>query len=230
MLDVYPIKENIKYVENIDKKWQFLQVVYFLRSQSEFEKETIKIIENNDIVHKIYLNITEDEFLKYLYFLDIKCALLRGKNADCEIYLESGEIILKYYDRAFDSKMYECIENLNALEFKDMNKDAFKMYFFVPEYDDEFYYQLIQFIYYMSDTDFKKYGVKICNPQGKFEVHENLRFPHEHLKKFLYYDKDNDIFIGSHSKNNMIVTFNLPKNKLLELRRWCNEYQNHVNS
>lgn len=221
----YKIEETIKYRDDIDKKWQFLQFVYNLHSQEEFEKETFKIIENNEVSHKIYVGITEEEFLRYIYFLDVERAVLRGKNADCDIVFETGEIVLKYFDHAFDNKMYEYIDNLNALEIEPMDENEFKMYFYVPENDNEFYYQFIQFIYYMSDTYVKKYGIKICSPQGKFETYNDLRFPRENLHKFLYYDKDNKIFIGSHSKNNMIVTFNLPRNKLLELRRWCNEYQ-----
>ena len=221
----YTLKENIKYNDEIDKKWQFLQLVYFLHSQKEFQKETFKIIEKNEVSHKIYTNITEDEFLRYIYFLDIDKAILRGKNADCDIIFDTGEIILTYFDHAFDDEMYGYIDNLNAVKLKPMNKEQFKMYFFVPEHDEKFYFQLINFIYYLSDTDIKKYGLKICNLQGKFESYYDLRFPHDNLNKFIYYDPDNDIFIGSHSKNNMIVTFNLPKLKLLELRRWCNEYQ-----
>jgi len=189
----------------------------------EFSAEPIKIVENNGMEHSIYLNIFFEEFARYLYFLDIKEALLRGKNADCYITLETGDVLLKYYDKLLIQEMEDMMVEMESIEFENIPEFDFKMYFFVPERGPEFYYQFISFVYYLSEVDVPKHGIKICDRKGNFQRYDSLKFPHENLDKFIYFD--GNIFIGSHSQNNMIITFNLPKNKLLELRRWCTEYE-----
>ena len=222
MID-FEMNNKIEYIEEFDKKWQFLQYVYKFRCLKEFASEPVKIVETNDMEHYIYLNITMGEFCRYLYFLDIKKAQLRGKNADCIVKFDDGSVKLTFYDKLLVQQMEDIINEMKNVEFSDIPNFDLKMYFFVPERDANFYYQFISFVYYLSEVDVPAYGIKICDRKGNFQRYNSLKFPHENLDKFLYFD--GNIFIGSHSQNNMIVTYNLPRNKLLELRRWCNEYE-----
>ena len=219
----YEIKNKINYEENADKKWIFLQYVYELFSEKEFKNEPVKIVENNGLTHTIYRNLTKQEFVLYLYFLDIKEAKLRGKNADCLIDLETGDIKITFYDKLLAQDIEDVVNKMKEITFDEMPQFDLRMYFFVPGRDSEFFYQFISFVYYLAETDVPTHGIKICDAKGEFQTYNSLKFPHENLDKFLYYD--GNIFIGSHSQNNMIIVYNLPRNKLLELRQWCNMYE-----
>lgn len=218
----YEINKKIEYNEDLDKKWSFLQYVYRLWSNPEFSKESLKIKETRDVTHTIYLNLSEMEFILYIYYLDIDKVCLRGKNADCVVNYESGEVNMKFYDRLLFQEMNSVLADMETFEFAQKPTFDFTTYFYIPERDSEFYYKLISFIYYLSEVDVPNNGIKICDRCGNFQTYNSLKFPHDNLDKFLYYD--GNIFIGSHSQNNMIIVYNLPKNKLLEIRRWCMEY------
>ena len=218
----YVVEEQINYDEKIDKKWYFLQYIYQLWMANEYSKELLKVKENNGSIHSIYLNLNKEEFLLYLYFLDIKEVKFRGKNSDCIVEYEENKVTISYYDKKFVQDIEDMVQETKNFVYEQIPDFGFKMYFYVPEKDQEFYYKLISFIYYLSEVDIQQYGIKICDRKGNFQKYNSLKFPHDNLDKFVYYD--GNIFIGSHSQTNMIIIYNLPKEKLLELRRWCNEY------
>ena len=218
------IKHDIPLTDTVNKKWRFLQYAYRLWQDGEFVKEPLKIHEaRQDITHSIYTGISEMEFVLYVYFIEVKDIVLRGRNADCVLFYDEASVELTYYDKFHRDTMNNIFKKFDDAKYIDEPNFDFKMYFYIPEYDSEFYYQLISFIYYMSEVNAKEYGLKICDRKGNFKTYNSLDFPYENLDKFLYYD--GNIFIGSHSQDNMIVVFNLPKNRILELRRWCNEYK-----
>ena len=108
----YEINKKIEYNEDLDKKWSFLQYVYRLWSNPEFSKESLKIKETRDVTHTIYLNLSEMEFILYIYYLDIDKVCLRGKNADCVVNYESGEVNMKFYDRLLFQEMNSVLADM----------------------------------------------------------------------------------------------------------------------
>lgn len=219
------INTRIPYSSDITKKWTFLQYAYSLWQNQEFVSEPLKVKEElHDVTHTIYTGITKEEFVLYLYFTDIKEVKLVGKNADCILSFATGDVVLSYYERPLHMVMDAIIQKMNSFVPDEEPNFDFKMYFFLPERNSEFYYQFISFVYNLEETNVKSNGIKICDKKGHFKQYFDLEFPRDNLDKFLYYD--GNIFIGSHSQNDMIVVFNLPRSKVLELRQWCMTYEN----
>ena len=215
-----PLYKNIEFSEKDDKKWTFLQYVYEIFCFDDFQRlaKPINVTENNGIIHNIYLNLTKDEFIRYLYFIDIKSVKIRGKNIDCILTYDIGKIELDYYDKILYNDVCEILDKINEIVIEPMPKFDTKMYFYVNKTGDE-YFDFIEFLSTLPEVDIHGNGIKICDHKGEFIQYYTLRFPRENLDKFLYYD--GNIFIGSHSKNKMLALFNLPKERIMEIRTFC---------
>lgn len=207
--------------ENISKKWALLQLSFSAWQLDNFKNTVCVIKEENGSMHDIFTNLTLEEFLEHVFILDVENISFRGKFTDCVIDFSKCEVFFKTYDEKHFLLLDDLFEKFSSISFIEDYAPGFEVSFTIKnKLTDDFCYNLISFIYYLSDTNIKKYGIKIGDRTGKFNVYYDLKFSRTALDKFIY--MDDNIFISLHPNTNTIVVSNLPKNKIMELRQWCN--------